>query len=158
MADQKFEGRCTCGSVRYQLESAPMFVNCCHCSWCQRETGSSYVLNALIESDRFTVLEGTPEMILTPSASGKGQQIWRCPECRVALRSHYAGFGENISFVRVGTLDDAASITPDAHVFTATKQPWVQIPDDHQSFDEFYQRKEQWSDEQRARLRQAMSE
>ena len=135
-----------------------MFVNCCHCTWCQRETGSSYVLNALIESDRLTVLQGDPDVVVTPSASGKGQKIWRCPECRVALWSNFAGFGDSVSFVRVGTLDEPGRLAPDAHVFTSTKQPWVQIPDDHPSFGEFYKIKEQWPDESRARLRQALSD
>ena len=157
MAEQ-FAGRCACGAIRYRMESAPIVTHCCHCTWCQRETGSSYVLNALIESDRLTVTHGEAQEILTPSASGKGQRIYRCPDCQVALWSHYAGFGDKISFVRGGTLDQARQLTPDIHVFTSTQQPWVQIPAEHLSFDEFYKLKEQWSDEQRARLRQAMSQ
>ena len=156
MTTDTYEGGCTCGEVRYRLESPPMFVNCCHCTWCQRETGASYVLNALIEADRVNVLQGEPEMIDTPSASGKGQKIWRCPTCRVALWSNYAGFGEAVRFVRAGTLDEAGRITPNAHVFTSTKQPWVRIPDGHPVFDEFYKLKEQWPDDSRARLRQAL--
>ena len=158
MAEETFEGGCTCGAVRYRMEAPPMFVNCCHCTWCQRETGASYVLNALIESGRLNVLQGEPEKIDTPSASGKGQKIWRCPQCHIALWRHYAGFGDAVSFVRAGTLDEAGRITPDAHVFTSTKQPWVQIPDGHPVFEVFYKLKEQWPDESRARLRQALSE
>ena len=135
-----------------------MVTHCCHCTWCQRETGSSYVINALIESDRLTVTQGVAQEVLTPTASGNGQKIYRCADCRVALWSHYAGFGDKISFVRVGTLDDAGQVVPDIHVFTSTKQPWVQIPDEHRSFDEFYKLKEQWPDEERARLRQAMGQ
>ncbi len=157
MSDESFAGRCTCGAVQYELASKPMFINCCHCTWCQRETGASYVLNALIESDRLTVEQGEPEQVNTPSASGKGQKIWRCPDCKVALWSHYAGFGDAISFVRLGTLEEARSFQPQAHVFTETKQPWVEIPNGHPVFDEFYSLKEQWPDESRARLRQALS-
>ena len=140
------------------MESAPMIVHCCHCTWCQRETGSSYVLNALIESDQLAVTQGETEEVLTPSASGNGQKIVRCPDCRVALWSHYAAFGDNVCFVRVGTLDAARHIAPDIHLFTSTKQSWVQIPSDQPAFDELYSLKEQWPDESRARLRRALSD
>src|SRR5688572_12172815 len=99
------EGGCDCRSVRYRMETAPLFVHCCHCRWCQRETGASFALNAMIETDRVTLLAGRPEPVATPSASGKGQAIARCPRCRIALWSHYAGAGRQVSFVRVGTLD-----------------------------------------------------
>src|SRR5438445_11649667 len=109
MVDDKafsLEGHCTCGVVRYRMTSKPMFVNCCHCRWCQRESGASFALNAMIEADRLTLLAGQPEMVHTPSNSGKGQDIARCPSCRIALWSHYAGAGRAVSFVRVGTLDN----------------------------------------------------
>jgi len=102
------EGGCSCGGVRYALASAPMVVHCCHCSWCQRETGSAFVLNAVIEGDRLTLTNGAVDYVMTPSASGKGQEIARCPTCRVALWSHYAGSGRKSAFVRVGTTDDPA--------------------------------------------------
>lgn len=158
MTTESFEGGCTCGAVRYRLESPPLFIHCCHCTWCQRQTGSSYALNALIESDRLTVLQGNPEVVDTPSPSGKGQRIWRCPDCRIALWSHYAGFGDAVSFARVGTLDEAGRLSPDVHIFTSAKQPWVQIPDAHPAFEDFYKLKEQWPDESRARLRQALGD
>ena len=104
--DRPYDGRCTCGDVRYRLTSAPLFVHCCHCTWCQRESGASFALNAMIETDRVVLLQGSPEFVDTPSASGKGQKIARCPRCRVALWSHYAGAGDAVAFVRVGTLEE----------------------------------------------------
>ena len=156
MTAEAFEGGCSCGAVRYRMESPPLIVHCCHCTWCQRETGASFALNALIESGRLAVVEGEAECVDTPSASGKGQKIFRCPACRVALWSHYPGFGDKVSFVRAGTLDDAGRFPPDVHIFTSTKQPWVQIPEAQPAFAEFYKTKEQWPDESRARLRQAL--
>ena len=100
--DRALEGGCTCAAVRYRMTSRPMFVHCCHCRWCQRETGASFALNAIIEADRVILLQGQPETVETPSNSGKGQKIVRCPDCRVALWSHYAGAGETMCFVRVG--------------------------------------------------------
>lgn len=138
------DGGCTCRAVRYRLHGPPLFVHCCHCRWCQRETGASYALNAMIESDRVEILQGAPGIVLTPSASGKGQKIARCPTCRIALWSHYAGAGEAVSFVRVGTLDDPDRLAPDIHIFTASKQPWVVLPPGIPAVPEYYDRKLYW--------------
>jgi hypothetical protein len=126
------------------MTSRPMFVHCCHCRWCQRETGASFALNALIESDRVVLLAGEPEIVDTPSKSGKGQRIARCPKCRIALWSHYAGAGDAIRFVRVGTLDDSDRFPPDIHIFTSTKQPWVVIPPGMRAVPEYYNSSEIW--------------
>lgn len=138
------EGGCTCRHVRYRMTSAPLFVHCCHCRWCQRETGASFALNALIEAERVSLLAGDVERVLTPSASGKGQQIARCPRCCIALWSHYSGFGAAIGFVRVGTLDDPDRFAPDIHIFTASKQPWVVIPPGAPAVPEYYSSKQYW--------------
>jgi hypothetical protein len=133
-----FDGGCTCGKVRYRLASDPIVVHCCHCRWCQRETGASFALNAVIETDRIELLGDFPERIDTPSRSGKGQAILRCPHCKVAVWSHYAGAGKAVAFVRVGTLDDPDHCPPDVHIFTSSKQPWVTLNDGTASFADFY--------------------
>ena len=138
------EGGCTCRSVRYRLASAPLFVHCCHCRWCQRETGSAFALNAMIEADRVALLAGEVEVVDTPSQSGKGQKIARCPRCRIALWSNYAGAGDALRFVRVGTLDEPDRLPPDIHIFTASKQPWVLLPPDMPAVDEYYKATERW--------------
>jgi hypothetical protein len=145
------EGGCDCRFVRYRLESKPLFVHCCHCRWCQRETGSAFALNAMIESDRVTLLGGEPELVDTPSNSGKGQKIARCPRCRIALWSHYVGAGPAIRFVRVGTLDEPDRLPPDIHIFTASKQPWVVIPPGARAMPEYYERAQCWPAESLAR-------
>jgi len=142
--DNVLEGGCTCRAVRYRLESRPLFVHCCHCRWCQRETGASFALNALIEADRVTLVQGAPELVLTPSQSGKGQTIARCPSCRVAVWSHYAGAGDKLSFIRVGTLDQPDRLPPDIHIFTASKQPWVVLPSGTPAVPEYYKSSEYW--------------
>ncbi|HEX3917575.1 MAG TPA: GFA family protein [Caulobacteraceae bacterium] len=143
------EGGCTCGAVRYRLASRPMFVNCCHCTWCQRETGSAFVINAIIERDRLEVT-GETEAVATPSESGAGQLIHRCPTCHVALWSHYGGRTRS-AFVRAGTLDDARAVAPDAHIFTRSKLPWVVLPADQPAFEIFYELETQWPAESLAR-------
>src|SRR5258706_9762440 len=149
------EGGCTCGAVRYRLTARPLFVHCCHCRWCQRETGSAFVLNAMIEADRVVLLSGAPEIVLTPSNSGKGQKISRCPTCPIAVWSNYAGAGDPVRFVRVGTLLEPGRIAPDIHIFTSTKQPWVVIPPGMPAVDESYDRKQYWPQESLQR-REAM--
>jgi hypothetical protein len=146
-------GGCTCRAIRYRMVSAPLFVHCCHCRWCQRETGASFALNAMIEADRVIVLEGEPEVVATPSNSGKGQKIIRCPSCRIALWSNYAGAGDAVRFVRVGTLDDPDSLPPDIHIFTASKQPWVILSDKTPAVPEYYDRDRYWPEESLERRR-----
>lgn len=144
------EGGCTCRAVRYRM-SAPMIVHCCHCRWCQRETGASFALNAMIEADRVTLLSGEPAVIPTPSNSGKGQKIARCPQCHIALWSNYAGAGDAVRFVRVGTLDEPDRLPPDIHIFTASKQPWVVLPPGTPAVEEYYDSKALWPPESLAR-------
>ncbi|MBW8784372.1 MAG: GFA family protein [Novosphingobium sp.] len=132
------EGGCDCRQVRYRLHDAPIVVHCCHCRWCQRETGTAFALNAVIESAKVELLGGAPERIDTPSQSGRGQAILRCPTCKVAVWSHYGGAGEAASFIRVGTLDDPDDCPPEVHIFTESKQPWVVIPEGAERFGQFY--------------------
>lgn len=141
-----FDGGCTCGHVRYRMTATPMFVHCCHCSWCQRETGAAFAVNALIEADRVELLAGDIAVALLPTNSGKGQQVARCPKCEIALFSHYAyaSIGEKVRFVRVGTLDEPERVPPDVHIFTASKQPWVVLPDETPAFEAFYKASELW--------------
>ena len=149
------EGGCVCGGVRYRTKRAPMFVHCCHCTWCQRESGSAFALNALIEATEVELIKGEPESVRVPSDSGKGQVFTRCPDCRVALWSNYNGAKDKVHFIRVGTLDDAHAITPDIHIYTSTKMPWVQLPDDVPVMEEYYRRSAYWPPESYARYKAA---
>jgi len=151
------EGGCSCRAVRYRMGGRPMIVHCCHCTWCQRETGTAFAVNAVIERDRVEVT-GQVELIDTPSASGKGQRIARCAHCKVALWSHYPQSGPKVAFVRAGTLDTPAALPPDAHIFTSTKQPWVVLPSEARVFAEFYSGADKvWTPENIARRRAAMA-
>jgi len=148
-------GRCTCGQVQFRLASEPLIVHCCHCRWCQRETGTAFALNAMIEADRVTLQSGTPEAVQIPSQSGKGQKVSRCPSCRIALWSNYAGAGDLAHFVRVGTLEEPDRFPPDVHIYIVSKQPWVVLPAGTPAFTEYYDRKKVWRPESLVR-RQAM--
>ena len=138
-----FEGGCACGRMRYRLESKPMFVHCCHCRDCQRQTGSAFVINALIETDRVNKLKGETEAVPVPTDSGRPHAIHRCPVCKVAVWSHYGG-REKLSFIRVGALDDPSALPPDVHIYTRSKLPWVALPDGVPAFEAYYDSKTLW--------------
>jgi hypothetical protein len=149
------EGRCACGAVRYRLASLPMFVHCCHCLDCQRQTGSAFVLNAIIEADRIELLAGAPVPVTVPTDSGRPHEIYRCPTCQTAMWSDY-GRRPNYRFVRIGTLDQPASLAPDVHIFVRSKQPWITLPPDARAFDVFYELEQEWPAESLARRRAAL--
>ena len=136
------EGGCACGAVRYRLTSEPLFVHCCHCLNCQRQTGSAFVVNLLLEADRVELLRGDPQPVDVPRDDGSTQRIWRCPACQVALYSSYTS--PRVRFVRGGTLDEPRAIRPDVHIFTRSKVDWVTLPEDVPAFDVFYDTKELW--------------
>jgi hypothetical protein len=143
-------GGCSCSSVRYRLIAPPMFVHCCHCLDCQRQTGSAFVLNALIERDNIEMLAGAPEPVSMPTDSGRPHDIYRCPACRIAVWSDYGRRGV-LRFVRVGTLDTPSALKPDVHIFTRSKVPWVQLPEGVPAFEVYYDTKELWPAESLAR-------
>ena len=136
-------GGCACGSVRYRLTSEPLFTHCCHCLNCQRQTGSAFVINALIESDRVELLAGEPVVVDAPRDDGSAQRIFRCPTCQVAVYSEYGR--PEVKFVRTGTLDDPSAVAPDVHIYTRSKQPWVTLPPGVPAFEGYYDAKTLWS-------------
>jgi len=137
------EGGCACAAVRYRLAVAPMFVHCCHCRDCQRQTGSAFVINALIETDGIAVLAGAPEPVAVPTDSGLPHRIFRCTTCRTAVWSEYGGRAV-LRFVRVGTLDAPDKLAPDVHIYVRSKLPWVRLPEGVPAFAEYYDARELW--------------
>jgi len=148
------DGGCTCGHVRYRVASEPMIVHCCHCRGCQKNSGSSFALNALYEADRVELISGDVEEVTVPTPSGTGQIITRCSNCKVAVWSNYnmGGLRERIRFIRVGTLDDPDQLTPDVHIHTCSKQPWVLLPMEDRRVEVMYEFKATWSPESMKRL------
>ena len=152
-AEYPVEGSCACGKVRYRVQSKPLFVHCCHCRCCQRESGSAFALNAMIEADRFELTAGEVEVITVPTESGKGQKVSRCPTCKISLWSNYAGPGDLINFLRVGTLFNPDLMPPDIHIYTASKQPWIQLPEGTPASEEYYKTKDFWPQESIERVK-----
>jgi len=138
-----FEGACACGQVRYRMCSAPMFVHCCHCKDCQRQTGTAFVLNALIETDRIELQSGDPKPYVMPTDSGRPHTVFRCPDCGTAVWSEYGGL-KTLRFVRVGTLDDPRLLPPDVHIYIRSKLPWIALPDGVPAFEAYYDSRKLW--------------
>ncbi len=149
---ETLEGGCACGAVRYRLTATPMFVNCCHCRDCQRQTGSAFVINAVIEADRVELLSGDPMPVTVPTDSGRPHDVYRCPACHTAVWSDY-GRRKVLRFVRIGTLDDPAALPPDAHIFTRSKLPWVLLPPNVPAFEIYYDMDKLWPPESLDRRR-----
>ena len=154
MADVR-EGGCSCGAVRYRLASEPLFTHCCHCLNCQRQTGSAFVLNLLIEADRVELVAGDPQPVDVPRDDGSVQRIFRCPACQVAVFSQYGR--PAIRFVRAGTLDDPSAVRPDVHIYTRSKVGWVELPEDVPAFEAYYDTRALWPAASLERLRAALS-
>ena len=153
---RSLEGGCACCAVRYRLENAPMFVHCCHCRDCQRQTGSAFVLNALIETDRLTLLRGTVRRSPMPTDSGRPHGVDRCTACGTAVWSEYGGLA-SLRFVRVGTLDDPTALPPDVHIYVRSKLPWIALPEGVPTFDGYYDAKKLWPAESLARRAAVLS-
>ena len=149
---EEFEGGCACGAVRYRMRSAPMFVHCCHCKDCQRQTGSAFVINALIEADRIDVMSGELKPSPMPTDSGRPHNVFRCTACSTAVWSEYGGLTA-LRFVRVGTLDDPSRMQPDVHIYTRSKLPWVALPGGVPAFEAYYDSKKLWPAESLERRR-----
>jgi hypothetical protein len=145
------KGGCSCGEVRYRLTSDPLFVHCCHCLNCQRQTGSAFVINLLIEVDRLEIVAGKPQPVEVPRDDGSAQEILRCPRCQTALYSLYGH--PTVAFVRAGTLDEPASVAPDVHIFTRSKLPWVELPESVPAFEVYYDTDALWPADSLERVR-----
>jgi hypothetical protein len=147
------EGGCGCGAVRYRLTAEPLIVHCCHCLNCQRQTGSAFVINLLIETDNVELLAGEPQAVDVPRDDGSTQRVWRCPTCQVAVFSQYGA--PEVRFVRGGTLDEPRDVAPDVHIYTRSKVGWVTLPDSVSAFEEFYDVKSVWPAKSLERYRAA---
>lgn len=150
MPEYPLNGSCFCGKIKYRLETPPLFVHCCHCTDCQKQTGSAFAINALIETDRITLVSGEPERIEMKTDSGQPHDIYRCPKCKSAVWSDYGRRGV-LRFVRVATLDHPSALPPDVHIFTRSKLDWVVLPPGARAFEIYYDMEKEWPPESLAR-------
>ena len=155
------EGRCSCGKTVYRTHREPLIVHACHCRHCQRQTGASHALNALLEHDQVKLLSGEVISTKVDTPSGAGQSIIRCGQCLSALWSHYHKFagdrGHLVSFIRVGTLNQAIEYAPDVHIYAKSRLPYLPLAPDIPQFDEFYNIKSLWPERSLVRLKSLLS-
>lgn len=137
MTSKTLDGGCACGAVRYRLKDEPIFVNNCHCTLCQRQTGAGSAVNAFIEMDRLEHLSGALSEHQLKTGSGATQIIIRCEKCGTPVWSHYR-LGRKAAAVRVGTLDDPSAVRPDAAIFVVDRPSWGPLPDDVPRFETYY--------------------
>ncbi|MFO1414529.1 MAG: GFA family protein [Burkholderiales bacterium] len=132
-----------------------MFVHCCHCTRCQRETGGPFAHHAMIEFSKFSVLQGEPEFVLVPTDSGNKHWVARCPDCRSAMWNEHGTRSAITRYVRVGTLDTPDALPPLAHIFTRSKQSWLTLPAGVPAYAAYYDATKTWPAESLERYRTA---
>jgi len=150
-----FDGGCACGEVRYRMHAPPMYVHCCHCTRCQRETGAPFAHHAMIEFTALSVLKGDPDYVLVPTDSGNKHWVARCPTCRTAMWNEHGTRRAITRYVRVGTLDTPAACPPLAHIFTRSKQPWLTLPEGVRQYAAYYDASRTWPKERLQRYEAA---
>ena len=146
-------GGCACGNIRYQLTSSPLIVHACHCRDCQRITGSAFVINLWIEKKFVEPGAAQPNSFKLKGGSGHTHEVFFCGTCGVYVWSRYHGAPGDALFVRAGTLDNPDAVTPDVHIFTRSKLPWLNLPAGARAFASFYTISKVWSAESQERLR-----
>jgi hypothetical protein len=151
------EGGCACRAVRYKLTASPLIVHACHCRDCQRLTGGPFVINIWIEKKFVETGAVAPKSCRLAGGSGKPNEVFFCERCGTTLWSRYDIVPSECLFVRAGTLDDPAAVTPDVHIFTRSKLPWLELPETARAFPTIYKIDEVWPAESRERLRRNIS-
>ena len=153
MPEMARQGGCGCGSLRYEVKGEPIFVNNCHCTQCQHQTWSTSVVNAFFETERLAIITGELVENAVTAGSGGEHLIVRCKTCGTALFSHYPGFGRLGLGLRVGTLDDAGALRPDAVIFASEVMPWVAFHEGIPRFETTYRYSDVLSAENMARFK-----
>jgi hypothetical protein len=136
---EPLSGGCACGQVRYKVVGEPLFTHACHCSDCQRTTGSAFVLHTVIAKDDLEI-EGETKATTLPTGSGAGYDPHFCINCGTYIWCKYHFSAKGVIVIRSGTLDDTTLVEPQAHVFTRYKLPWMTLPTDVPVFEEFFDR------------------
>ena len=122
---RSMEGGCQCGKVRYRIDGEPLNLAVCHCTECQRQSGSAFGMSLAVKSESFRLLSGELRRFTTLCDSGRTKDCTFCPGCGTRI---YHQVVDEVLVVKAGTLDDTSWLNPSAHYWTKRKQPWVLIP------------------------------
>ena len=123
------DGGCQCGGVRYRVSAEPVRVAICHCTQCQRVTGSAFSMAMIVADGAFGLLQGELKTWIRSSDAGRPVLCGFCPDCGTRI-THKAELYRGFTNVRAGTLDDRSWLQPTMSFWTREKQPWVTVPED----------------------------
>ena len=121
----KVEGGCLCGKVRYTIDAEPAFIGVCHCTDCQKFTGSAFSTVIAVPPSSLKVT-GTLKTFTKAGDTGKPIHRRFCPECGSGIVDEAVALPDMV-MVNVGTLDDPSWVKPGAEVYCDSAQPWVQL-------------------------------
>ncbi|WP_347912027.1 GFA family protein [Pseudomonas grandcourensis] len=119
-------GSCLCGNVQYSTLAAPLMTAVCHCSDCQKQSGSAFSVNVLVPTEGFEVEGRSLSSYASNGGSGLPVRRFFCSTCGSALYSAITTM-PGLFAVKAGTLSDTSAPTPALHMFCASAQPWVAI-------------------------------
>jgi hypothetical protein len=123
----RLEGRCLCGKITYSCDAEPVATAVCHCTHCQKQTGTAFSIIVGVPRDALQI-EGDSLATFTTVGTDTGKDTARqfCRECG----SPIASIGEalpQLAFIKAGTLDDTSWLEPQMHVWSDSAQPWVPL-------------------------------
>ncbi len=124
----KFTGGCQCGNIRYEVVGIPKQLVVCHCTDCQRQSGSAFGMTLVVNEADFRLTQGEPKTFASKSHTGRAKLGAFCPECGTRIY-HKPEWRKGTVSVKPGTLDDTRWLKPDMHLWTSSKQTWVTIPE-----------------------------
>lgn len=128
-------GACQCRAVRYRCTAAPATIYACHCTECQRQSGSAFGTSMLVPRDAFSFTQGTPRTWTRTSDSGRKVDCLFCPDCGTRL-VHLPQHSPTMAIIRPGALDDTSWIRLVGHIWLRSKQPWFAVPADAITYDQ----------------------
>lgn len=123
------EGGCQCGALRYRLSAAPLMIYCCHCTNCQKITGSAFVVSAPVMETAFEFIEGGPSKTEWTSDAGNKRFGWFCGDCGCRI-AHGQTPSIGVLSLRAGTFDDTSWVEPVGHIWTSSAQDWQTFGND----------------------------
>jgi hypothetical protein len=119
----KVHGECHCGSIAYEAEVDPAHVTICHCSDCQRLTGTAYRVSVPTRISDFTLLRGSPATYVKTAESGAKRAQAFCPQCGSPLYSH--AMSDPVTYgLRVGCLDERHALPPRQRIWCGSALGW----------------------------------
>ena len=134
MPANKYSGGCQCGAIRYDILGAPELLLACHCTDCQRQSGSAFGMTLVVSEEDFQLTKGDVKTYSLKSAAGRPKLGAFCPNCGTRIY-HKPEWRKGMVSVKPGTLDDTSGLKPTLHLWTSSKQPWITISEGVEAYE-----------------------